>query len=665
MKNISVIIFPLLFYCTIFPANAQKMAFAKEDSTNRIAASLYLPSKVAVDGFGNVYVAEFHEIRKISPEGIVTKVAGGSAGYKDGTGTYAGINRPEGLAVDVSGNLFVVQASSNKIRKVTPEGMVTTFASGNGSSANFRRPSGIAVDVLGNLYVTDLDNKIYKITADGVVSIFAGSGIIGDEDGTGTEASFNHLTGIAIDGSGDLYVTDIGNNKIRKITPNGKVTTFSGTSISEGTHGNKIVRGSFNATGITVDQLSGNVYISDYTKIRKITPKGIVSPFAGSGRFGNMNGTGSAVDFNSIRGIATDLSGNIYAADASNNLIRKISPTGIVSTLAGDGINTVVSFYSLRGLAVDIHDNVYATDCNYFGNHYIRKVTPAGLVTIVAGSGGLDSIDGIGTAAGFNRPIGITVDTSGNLYVADSGNNRIRKITPEGVVTTFAGSGVRGSSDGKGNEATFNRPMGIAVDRSGNVYVADTFNDLIRKITPDGIVTTLAGTINKGSNDGKGVAASFNGPSGLAVDISGSIYVADTYNNLIRKITPDAIVTTLAGSGNQAYMDGIGIASSFFYPNSIVVDTSGNVYVADTQNHFIRKITPAGVVTTLAGSGDRMNINSTGTMNCFSFPGPIAIDHSGNIYATDNNQDSSVVIRKITPAGVVTLFAGSEHRVKP
>ncbi len=215
-------------------------------------------------------------------------------------------------------------------------------------------------------------------------------------------------------------------------------------------------------------------------------------------------------------------------------------------------------------------------------------------VTTLAGSTTSGSADGLGTNASFNQPYGVAVDSSGNIYVADVNNNEIRKITPGGVVTTFAGSTTSGHSDGLSNIASFYYPYGVAVDSSGNIYVADTGNNEIRKITPGGVVTTLAGSTIAGHADGLSNAASFNFPTGVAVDSSGNIYVADGGNNEVRKITSGGIVTTLAGSTIAGHADGLSNAASFQNPRNVAVDLPGNVYVADQNNHEIRKITSGG-----------------------------------------------------------------------
>lgn len=286
------------------------------------------------------------------------------------------------------------------------------------------------------------------------------------------------------------------------------------------------------------------------------------------------------------------------------------------------------------------------------------------VVTTFAGSGVNGSADGTGTSAQFAAPSGVTVDSSGNLYIADTGSGaeRIRKVTAAGVATTLAGSGPYGLVNGPGTSAQFYNPSGVAVDSSGNVYVADNSNNCIRKITPAGIVSTLAGAgpYLSGSTNGTGTAAKFNGPAAVAVDAAGNVYVADAYNNLIRKITSAGVVTTFAGSGVAGSANGTGTAAQFNSPYGITIDTSGNLYVADFGNYLIRKITSAGVVTTLAGSGVSGTADGTGASAQFYNPVGVAVDSSGNVYVTDAaSYNDGGLIRKVTPAGVVTTIAGS------
>ena len=331
-----------------------------------------------------------------------------------------------------------------------------------------------------------------------------------------------------------------------------------------------------------------------------------VSTLAGSGVPSFANGTGTAASFSYPFGIALDGLGNLYVAEQNNNRIRKITPTGIVSTYAGTGASgyingtaSAASFSNPSGVAVDVTGNVFVAD---FANHKIRKITPSGIVSTFAGSTTnlSGSVDGTGTSARFNNPTGIAVDASGNVFVADRNNNKIRKITPNGVVTTFAGIGTAGSTDGLGTVATFQTPSGVTVDGSGNIYVAEyninnpTTGNKIRKITPDGVVSTLAGNGIDGSADGFGTAASFNKPFGVAVDALGTVFVAERVNNLIRKISASGEVTVFAGNGSAGSIDGNGSIASFREPSGVVIDGTGNLFVVEISNHKVRKITSKG-----------------------------------------------------------------------
>jgi len=360
-----------------------------------------------------------------------------------------------------------------------------------------------------------------------------------------------------------------------------------------------------NLTFLKKQALLFALFLASFFSFAQTYETGItVSTFAGSTQ-GFADGTGIAAMFNNPQSVAVDVSGNVYVADRNNHLIRKTTPAGVVTTFAGssqgyaDGAGTIAQFNYPTGVAVDASGNVYVVD---MFNHKIRKISPAGVVSTLAGSTG-GYANGTGTVAKFYYPTGIAVDVSGNMYVADYYNHKIRKISPAGVVSTLAGS-TGGSADGTGTTAQFNYPQGVAVDASGNVYVADSYNNKIRKITPAGVVSTLAGS-NAGYVDGTGTVAKFYYPQGVAVDVSGNMYVADTYNHKIRKITSAGVVTTVAGN-LDAYTDGTGTTAQFNYPSGVAVDNAlGNLYVADYSNHKIRKITGAVLNTTsYAEAGD-------------------------------------------------------------
>jgi hypothetical protein len=345
--------------------------------------------------------------------------------------------------------------------------------------------------------------------------------------------------------------------------------------------------------------------------VRAFAVMGIAATFI-SARSANAEQEISAfavpASFNLTTGIATDSTGNIYVAN-SHNTILKITQSGVVMTFAGkpdvrghaDGIGSAATFIYPIGIATDSTANVYVTDKV---SNTIRKVTPTGAVTTLAGSAGIAGhADGIGGDASFSGPVGIAADNTGNLYVADCGNNTIRKITPAGMVTTIAGlAGESGEIDGIGGAARFTSPYAIAADSAGNLFVAEMSSHTLRKITSGGVVTTLAGRVGEtGHADGIGTNATFYAPHGIASDKTGSVYVADFGNNTVRKIAPNGAVTTVAGlAGERGEYDGVGGAARFLAPMAVATDSSGNVFVLEAEN--IRKVNPAGEVTTVAGS---------------------------------------------------------------
>jgi len=641
------------------------------------AARFRSPSSVALDAAGNAYVTDTENstIRKITPAGVVTTFAGsaGNIDSLDGTGTAARFDHPEGIASDATGNLYVADTGNNTIRKITPAGIVTTVAGsaiydprpqtlidGTGSAARFSSPSGIAVDAAGIIYVADTDNhSIRKITSGGAVTTFAGSGSsfdYGSTDGTGSAARFTFPRGAATDAAGNVYITDT--STIRKITPAGVVTTLAGS-----------------ANRIAADA-AGNLYVTGSSTIRKITASGIVTTIAGSdGIYGFADGTGSAARFDLPLGLVVDATGNVFVADSVHDTIRKVTPAGVVTTLAGsaygagatDSTGTAARFYNPKGVAVDGAGNVYVADLY---NCTIRKITASGAVTTLAGLAGINgttgsggsfgdagSADGTGSVARFAGPAGIAVDAAGMVYVADTNNNTIRKITPAGAVTTLAGDASAPPFPvGPSSVLTpFYDPTSVAVDSTGNVYVADYGNSRIAKVTPDGVVTTLAGSAgNPGWADGTGTAAQFHGPQAIAVDRAGNVYVAERVNYTIRKITPGGVVTTLAGSaGEPGSVDATGSAARFELPGGIAADATGNVYVSDQNGSVMRKITPAGVVTTLGGIAGLSAYNDgTGSTARFYDASGVAVDQAGNLYvASGYNQN----IRKGQLAGMPVI----------
>ena len=500
------------------------------------------------------------------------------------------------------------------------------------------------------------------------LELLAGSlGGRGNPDGTGGAAAFDLPTSVAVDGAGNVYVADARNDTIRKITPAGVVTTLAGVAGQIGSaDGVGAAARLGDPDGVAVDA-AGNVYVADTFNctIRKITPAGAVTTLAGSaGSFGSADGTGAAAQFNSPAGVAVDGAGNVYVADGFNATIRKITPAGVVTTIAGtagtggsrDGTGAAARFSVVTGVAVDATGTLYVAD--QF-NDTIRKIAPTAAVTTLAGTASqAGATDGRGSAARFFTPTGVAADGDGTVYVTDFGS--IRRINAADNVATLAGTGgAVGSADGRGTAVQFEAPAGAAVDRASNVYVADEGNSTIRKVTTGGVVTTIAGAAGqRGSADGTGAAARFNLPAGVAVDRDGNVFVADLGNFVIRKITPAGVVTTLAGTaGMRGSVDGVGAAARFEVLTDLAIDGAGNLYAADFGANVIRKITPAGAVTTLAGAADTPGSDDgTGAAARFHNPTGVAVDHAANVYVT---YTANHTLRKITPAGVVTTVAGT------
>ncbi len=592
------------------------------------AALFYRPTAVAVDSAGNVFVADTvnNTIRKITAAGVVTTFAGQSqgGGSADGPGTQAQFYNPEGLALDGAGNLYVADTYNETIRKVSPEGVVTTLAGapqvqgsadGAGGGARFTDPAGIGVDSAGTVYVADTGNHtIRRITAAGVVSTLAGlPGRRGMQDGIGSAARLAAPRSLAVDRFGNLYVADTMNNAIRKITPAGEVTTIPARA-DDGTSGVF-----YGPRGVAVDG-AGNLFVADTGngRIRQLTDVAgtwLAWTLAGQAHpQGAGDDTGGVTPLNAAMGVAVDNAGNVFVADYGNCTIWKVTAGGSVTSFAGvarsagdtDGVGSAARFRAPAGLALDRAGNLYVADS---GNATVRKITPAGGVTTLAGlAGNPGYADGTGRAARFVRPMGIAVDGTGNLYVADQGSDTVRKLSPDGVVTTVAGQpNTPGRLDGLGGAAQFNGPELLATDAAGNLYVADTGNATIRKVTPLGAVTTLAGRAGvQGDADGLRGAATFTSPWAVAVDGAGNLYVADSGNATIREVSAHGVVTTLAGSAtNHGSIDGTGNAARFQLPWGVAVDPAGTLYVTDRNT--LRKGFPAIRLPTagadLGGSG--------------------------------------------------------------
>ncbi|MCE7996920.1 MAG: T9SS type A sorting domain-containing protein, partial [Roseivirga sp.] len=471
--------------------------------------------------------------------------------------------------------LWSTGATSTGISNLAAGTYTVTVTDNNGGTASksamINEPSALLANA-----VTD-QNVTTNGGSDGQVSISPSGGTAPYTYNWGTGATTATVSGLP---AGNYSVSVIDNNGC---------SAFSSTTVTEPANTNPV----FNSDPVT--SVNDNEHYAYRPRILDnegdpvtisandlpswlslgITPEGIVTTFAGSGASDDTNGTGTEATFSFPVGMTIDGVGNIYVA--ASGQIRVITPEGVVSTLqVNDGLGSTESYSDgADRMVFDAAGNLYVVVPA--GSNKINKITPSGDVSVFAG-GGSGTADGTGTDATFNNPRGITIDGAGNLYVTDERNDLIRKITPAGVVSTFAGTA-----------GEFSFPYGITIDAAGNLYVVDTGNSKIKKVTPGGVVTTLAGAGN-GSADGTGTAATFSYPTGIAIDNQGNLIIADQNNNKVRKITPAGVVTTLAGSGSEAVVDGTGTSASFAYLNDVAVDGLGNIFVSDLNGNVIRKI---------------------------------------------------------------------------
>ena len=597
-----------------------------DDGGPATGARLNFPLGLSIDSAGNLFIVDqvSQRIRKVSPDGIITTVAGnGQRGFSGdgGPATSASLNGPRRLAIDAVGNLYISDQNNHRVRKVSPDGIITTVAgdgqrafSGDGgpaTSASLNGPRGLAVDAASNLYIADGNNhRIRKVSPDGIMTTVVGDGqpIFSGDDGPATSASLNSPVGIALDAAEDLYIADRDNLRIRKVAA-GIITTVvgSGESGFSGDGGPATLARLLDPRDVALDA-EGNLFIADATnrRLRKVAPNGIISTAAGTGSFLALGDGGPAAiaELNVPTRMALDGSGNLYVTEVDSHRIRKISPEGIISTVAGDGtpgffgdgrLATSASLFFPRDVAVDGTGNIYIADR---ANNRIRRVSVAGLITTVAGNGdeGFSGDGGPATDAALNLPFGVAVDGVGNLYIADSTNRRVRKVSPEGTISTIAGNGERGSAGdgGPAVDASLVFPVDLALDDAGNLYIADFTNNRIRKVSLDGIITTVAGNGEAGfsGDEGPATSAALSGPIGLAFDGAGNLYFADRSNHRIRKVTLEGTISTVAGNGVLGYLGdgGPATSASLSTPRGAEADAAGNVYIADSGNQRIRKV---------------------------------------------------------------------------
>jgi uncharacterized protein (TIGR03437 family) len=630
---------------------------------------------------------------------VISTVAGGVGPATPVAGLSASVS-PTGITVDRSGNIYFSSRQSVFLLDVT--GMLTRIAgtsragfSGDGgpaANAQLNNPNGLALDSAGNLYIADTNNdRVRRVTKDGAITTIAGTGSEDSSDytnwgdgGPAVEAPLFGPVGVTFDSDGNLYTAD--GASVRKVSPDGTIRTVAGSATGIYGDGGPAVQALLRPTAIAVD--SSNLYIAEGNRVRRVSPAGIISTVAGNpnatGGYSGEGGPATKATFASISGLSLDGKGNLYIADTYNYRLFKVASDGTISTVVGNGNTndsgdggpaTSAGLGGPIGVAFDASGNMLVSEA---GNR-IRKVTPIGTITTVAGTGvvAYSGDGGPASAAQLYSPWGLAVDARGNLFISDSGNHTVRKIAPDGMITTVAGTGFAGFSGdgGAAARAQLDTPLGIALDGAGNLYVADCHNERVRKISAGGSIATIAGNGVPGFSPGTGLAgptgdggpaiqARLSCPHGVAVDSAGNVYIGDTEYNRVRMVGPDGVISTIAGTGVQGFGGdgGPATATQLYAPTSLALDASGNLFIADTGNSAIRKVTRDGAISTVAGgvplpgsyagSGD----GRPATQTSLNAPQGLAVDSAGNLYIGETQGNH---IRRVSAGGTVSTIAGS------
>jgi sugar lactone lactonase YvrE len=603
--------------------------------------------------------------------GIIVTMAGGQDNTGDGgPATTAYLNYPFGVAVDGAGNVFFTDYAFNRIRKVTAATGIITTVAGNGvlgfegdggpaTSARVNGPRGIAVDAAGNLFIADTNNsRVRKVAAGiGIITTVAGTGALGfsGDGGPATSALLNLPSGVAVDAAGNLLIADSSNSRLRMVAAGtGIITTVAGSVYGFGGDGGPAVNAFLSLPyGVAIDT-AGNLFIADYgdNRVRMITAAtGVITTVAGNGNAGFAGDGGSAVSAGlcSPTGVAIHPAGHVLIADFCSNRVRQVTAgTGIISTVA--------LFHNPTGVAVDASGNLLIVEAAL--SRVRRVAADTGIVTLFAGNDNSDFAGdgGPATSARLSRMQGVAVDTAGNLFIADTQNLRVRKVAAgTGIITTRAGNGVA-AFDGDGGPATgaslSDRATGLAVDSMGNLFIADTNNERIRRVDAGiGIITTYAGTgvAGFGGDGGPATSAKLFGPSSLAVDAADNLFIGDAGNKRIRRVdAATGIITTIIGN---VFVDGL------------AVDAAGNVFIADAGLHRIQKLAAGnGSLTIIAGHSGVSGFAGDGgpaTDALLACPAGLAVDAAGNLFIVD---ECNIRIRMIAAgSGIITTVAGSNN----
>lgn len=589
-----------------------------------LSATMQSPSAVGSDLNGNVFVA-------LRSTGQVLRIDSGGTVH-----LYATVGFFSGFALDSTGTVYTIV--SNRVERVNPNGTVSVIA-GTGSAghtgdggpatqATLRNPTGIAFDRAGNLFIADTGNHaIREVTLDGNITTIAGLGYesSGGDNGPALQAGLNSPSGVAVDSADNVYIADTGNNEIRVVSPGGIIERYAGQNSTSagfplgGGNPNLALNATLASPTVIALDSSGNLYMleSSSNRIRRITPDGKIGPYAGTGTKGGSGdgGWAWAANLNGPLGIAVDSKNDLLIADTGNNRVRIVAPPtapsigslpgDIINTLAGDGLST----YSPRALTLKGTTLYYSDGAS---NRVGWVDLNTGQTGLLAGDGtaAFGGDGGDATSASLNGPRGLATDSSGNVYIADSLNNRIRKVTTSGTISTVAGNGTASTTgdNGAATSGTLDEPYAVAIDQSGNLYIAERSGHVVRKVTTTGTITTVAGTGLAGapsSETGQAVNQSLNYPQGLAIEPAGTLLIADTQNNRIRRLSGDGSIATVAGSGKRGLSGDGGPATSatLSFPLGVGEDSNGNIYIADTSNSVVRWVGTDGIIGTIAGTG--------------------------------------------------------------
>jgi len=660
------------------------------------SVAIDLPGRVAADPSGNIYFTSLNSVFRLS-NGAITRVAGnGEPGYSGdgGAALSAQLNDPQGLAIDSAGDIYIADMQNQVVRYVAAATGIITTVAGNGTpglngdygpplQAQLDLPTAVALDANHNLYICDSANNVIRWISNGVITPYLGNYIPGDAGDGGSSISLNNPTDIFFDSQWNLWIADSGNGAVREYGTNSITSTVvgGGTTYTEDGFATASVLG--NPRSVAVDS-SGNVYIADAAdnRVRKVTTANLLGPaakittLAGAGSYG-FSGDGAAAnlaEINTPSGVGVDQAGDVYIVDLFNFRVRMVNSSGVISTVAGNGVlryagdGGPAQTAQMRGpSAVAVSTaGVYIADTD---NQRIRQINTSGTISTVVGNGtpGFAGDGAAATSAQVSFPAAVATDASGNLYFADTNNQRVRKVV-SGTISTVAGNGTTGYTGDGGSavNATLNSPSGLAFDKAGNLYIADFSNNVVRKVS-NGVISTFAGSGLQGyvGDGGQATAAGLHGPLGLAFDAAGNLYIADSGNHAVRIVTPGGVISTFAGNGNLGDTGdgGLAINAQMANPYGVAVDASGNVDISDSGADRIRQVSPAGVITTIAGNGTAgyAGDGGPGTSAKLSAVEGIAFDTQGDLYLADqgNNVIRMLQLALPVPSAAAIVNAAS------